>query len=519
MRTQWHEAGQDKRVASPLSLVVSAFAPVTDIRHTLTPQLDTVTQSELWLIDLGAGRNRLGASALAQVYGQLGDEGPDLDQPKRLQAFFMAIQQLNQAGLLLAYHDRSDGGLFTTLVEMAFAARSGLLIDLDQLIKDRSELLPALFSEELGAVIQLRKSDKAQVQKLLEQHQLSTLTHPLGTVAADGWVEIRYQGASLYRQRRSRLQQLWAETSYRIQALRDNSDCADEEFAAIADEQDPGLVVLPAFDVATNPAAPYINIGVRPRVAILREQGVNGQVEMAAAFDRAGFAAIDLHMSEIIAGEVKLTDFKGLVACGGFSYGDVLGAGQGWAKSILFNDRAREEFAAFFARSDSFSLGVCNGCQMMSGLKSLISGADHWPRFLRNRSEQFEARLVLVRVEETPSILLRGMAGSILPITVAHGEGRTEFPGDGSLRASEPTGLIAMRYVDRGHAVSECYPFNPNGSPGGVTGITTTDGRVTIMMPHPERLFRVSQHSWFPAEGSETAPWLRLFQNARAWVS
>ncbi|HQN42188.1 MAG TPA: phosphoribosylformylglycinamidine synthase subunit PurQ, partial [Pseudomonadales bacterium] len=427
MRTQWREAEADKKVVSPLSLIVSAFAPVTDIRHTLTPQLDTGTPSELWLIDLGAGRNRLGASALAQVYGQVGSEGPDLDQSARLSAFFAAIQQLNRAGLLLAYHDRSDGGLFVTLAEMAFAARTGLRIELDRLIKREDELLPALFAEELGAVIQLRDSDREAVTRLLEQHQLLALTHPVASVASDGWLEIRHQGHCLYRQRRSRLQQLWAETSHRIQALRDNSDCADEEFAAITDEQDPGLTVRPSFDSATNPALPYLNLGARPRVAILREQGVNGQVEMAAAFDRAGFDAIDLHMSQLIAGETTLADFKGLVACGGFSYGDVLGAGQGWARSILYNVRAREQFAAFFARVDSFSLGVCNGCQMMSGLKSLIPGADHWPRFLRNRSEQFEARLVLVRVEASPSILLRDMAGSILPITVAHGEGRAVF--------------------------------------------------------------------------------------------
>ncbi len=519
MRTQWREAEADKKVVSPLSLIVSAFAPVTDIRHTLTPQLDTGTPSELWLIDLGAGRNRLGASALAQVYGQVGSEGPDLDQPARLSAFFAAIQQLNRAGLLLAYHDRSDGGLFVTLAEMAFAARTGLRIELDRLIKREDELLPALFAEELGAVIQLRDSDREAVTRLLEQHQLLALTHPVASVASDGWLEIRHQGHCLYRQRRSRLQQLWAETSHRIQALRDNSDCADEEFAAITDEQDPGLTVRPSFDSATNPALPYLNLGARPRVAILREQGVNGQVEMAAAFDRAGFDAIDLHMSQLIAGETTLADFKGLVACGGFSYGDVLGAGQGWARSILYNVRAREQFAAFFARVDRFSLGVCNGCQMMSGLKSLIPGADHWPRFLRNRSEQFEARLVLVRVEASPSILLRDMAGSILPITVAHGEGRAVFSDDGMQQASESAKTVALRYVDHDQRVTERYPFNPNGSPAGITALTSIDGRATIMMPHPERLFRVSQHSWFPSRDGEAAPWLRMFQNARAWVA
>ncbi|HNL25112.1 MAG TPA: phosphoribosylformylglycinamidine synthase, partial [Pseudomonadales bacterium] len=519
MRTQWREAEADKKVVSPLSLIVSAFAPVTDIRHTLTPQLDTGTPSELWLIDLGAGRNRLGASALAQVYGQVGSEGPDLDQSARLSAFFAAIQQLNRAGLLLAYHDRSDGGLFVTLAEMAFAARTGLRIELDRLIKREDELLPALFAEELGAVIQLRDSDREAVTRLLEQHQLLALTHPVASVASDGWLEIRHQGHCLYRQRRSRLQQLWAETSHRIQALRDNSDCADEEFAAITDEQDPGLTVRPSFDSATNPALPYLNLGARPRVAILREQGVNGQVEMAAAFDRAGFDAIDLHMSQLIAGETTLADFKGLVACGGFSYGDVLGAGQGWARSILYNVRAREQFAAFFARVDRFALGVCNGCQMMSGLKSLIPGADHWPRFLRNRSEQFEARLVLVRVEASPSILLRDMAGSILPITVAHGEGRAVFSDDGMQQASESAKTVALRYVDHDQRVTERYPFNPNGSPAGITALTSIDGRATIMMPHPERLFRVSQHSWFPSRDGEAAPWLRMFQNARAWVA
>lgn len=510
MRTVWRDAGAEKSVAAPVSLIVSAFAPVSDVRLALTPQLRG-TDSELLLIDLGAGADRLGGSILAQVFGELGDRVPDVDDPARLRGFVAALQDSLAAGDILAYHDRSDGGLFTTLAEMCFAGRRGIAIALPA---DRDPLA-ALFAEELGAVVEVAPEHVAKVMARFAAAGLRDCILPLGRVTAHQDIVVVAGGREIYRATRAALQRLWAETSYRMQELRDHPECAAQEYAGI--ERTDQLVAQPSFPVADDVAAPFIAMGVRPRVAILREQGVNGQVEMAAAFDRAGFAAIDVHMSDVLAGRVDLASFKGLVACGGFSYGDVLGAGVGWARSVLFNARARDAFAAFFARGDSFALGVCNGCQMLSQLRELIPGAEHWPLFARNRSEQFEARTLLVKVEPSPSVLFAGMAGSLLPIAVAHGEGRAQF-APGAQTAAERAGTVALRYADRYGQPSELYPVNPNGSPGGITGLTTGDGRVTIMMPHPERVFRAVTNSWRPDGWGEDGAWLRLFRNARVFV-
>jgi len=516
MKTVWQEGQEEKTVTAPLSLIISAFAPVLDVRQTLTPQLRTdCGDTDLLLIDLGKGRNRLGGSCLAQVYQQLGHHPADLDDPQAFRAFFDTIQNLNGMGRLLAYHDRSDGGLFVTLCEMAFAGHTGLQIQLDDLGDDP---LASLFSEELGAVVQVRHQDTDEVLAWLHDAGLGHHSHVIGTLAGDDQLRFTYQHQQLLAESRISWQQTWLQTSYQLQALRDNPQCAREEFETVLDRADPGLSVALSFDPAEDITAPYINSGARPRIAILREQGVNGQIEMAAAFDRAGFASIDVHMSDIIEGRRSLQAFQGLVACGGFSYGDVLGAGGGWAKSILFNPRARDEFDAFFHRADTFGLGVCNGCQMMSHLKDMIPGAGHWPRFLRNRSEQFEARFSLVEVLDSPSILLAGMAGSRMPIAVAHGEGRADFETPQATQQTLDAGLVALRYVDHHGQATERYPFNPNGSPRGITGLTSEDGRFTIMMPHPERVFRSVQYSWHPDEWGEDGPWLRLFRNARRWL-
>jgi phosphoribosylformylglycinamidine synthase len=514
MSTVWHEAGQERRVTAPLSLIVSAFAPVTDVRRALTPQLRLDKgDTELLLVDLGMGRHRLGGSALAQVYGQLGDEAPDLDDPAAVKMFFATIQQLNRQGLLLAYHDRSDGGLLVTLLEMAFAGGCGLEVDL----AGQAYASPALlFSEELGAVIQVRKPDVSAVRAAFagSAGHIHTLGHPI----TGSRIVFRRGDQTLFEDTRANLRRVWSETTFALQALRDDPTCAREEHEARCDESDPGISVRLTFDPNQDIAAPLGSHGTRPRVAILREQGVNGQVEMAAAFDRAGFEAVDVHMSDILSGRLDLDSFRGLAACGGFSYGDVLGAGEGWAKSILFHARARAAFEHFFARPDTFTLGVCNGCQAISNLKEIIPGAQDWPRFVRNRSEQFEARLALLRIEEGPSVLLRGMAGSQLPIAVAHGEGRAEFESDTQQANLEKTGLVAARFVNHYGAVASRYPDNPNGSPGGMTAITSADGRVTILMPHPERGFRAVQHSWRPNDWDEDGPWVRLFRNARVFV-
>jgi len=519
MKTRWDEEGAEKSVTSPMSLVVSGFAPVLDVRQTLTPQLRLDKgATDLILIDLGRGQNRMGGSILAQVYGKLGRQAPDVDDAEDLQAFFAVIQGLNADGLLQAYHDRSDGGLLTTVLEMAFAGHCGLNLNLDGLLDDADEVPAVLFNEELGAVIQVRQDDTEIVLAQFSAAGLGDCVAVIGQPINNGYISIRLAGNEVFSGDRRLLQQQWSETSYRIQRLRDNVDCADQEFDALLEEDNPGLSAKLSFDVNQDIAAPYIKRGVRPQVAVLREQGVNGQVEMAAAFDRAGFAAVDVHMSDILSGRISLEDFKGLVACGGFSYGDVLGAGEGWAKSILFNARARDGFQAFFERSDSFALGVCNGCQMMSNLHELVPGSESWPHFVRNRSEQFEARVAMVQVQESPSILLQGMAGSRLPIAIAHGEGHAEFSSAVALQAADRSGTVALRYVDNHGKVTERYPANPNGSPLGITGLTNRDGRVTIMMPHPERVFRAVTNSWRPDEWQEDGGWMRMFRNARVWV-
>jgi phosphoribosylformylglycinamidine synthase len=510
MKTVWEHEGEMREMAAPLSLIISAFAPVTDVNRVLTPQLRTDQgDTDLILIDLGKGANRLGASALAQVYQQLGHEGPDLDDPDMLKRCFELVQELNAEGLILAAHDRSDGGLIVTLAEMAFAGRCGLDVNIDALDADD---LAAVFSEELGLVLQVRHCDCDDVFKSLEDAGLGRHSHVLGSVREDQEIILRRGDEVVLQRTRAELQQAWSETTLRMQSLRDNPDCAAEEFDALADDADPGLHARLSFDPEEDIAAPYLEIN-RPRIAILREQGVNGQQEMAYAFHKAGFECVDVHMSDLLSGRTRLEHFRGLVACGGFSYGDVLGAGEGWAKSILFNSRARDEFQAFFEREDTFSLGVCNGCQMLSNLKELIPGASHWPHFVRNRSEQFEARVAMVEVLESPSILLQGMQGSRMPIAVAHGEGRAEYRGD----AKAGTG-VSLRFVDSRGKVAERYPANPNGSPGGITGLTTDDGRVSIMMPHPERVIRTVQNSWYPDDWGEDGPWMRLFRNARLWV-
>jgi phosphoribosylformylglycinamidine synthase len=543
MRTVWQERVQglvsetvlDKRVLAPTSLIVTALAPVADVRHVLTPQLARGIDSVLILIDLGQGRQRLGGSALAQVVGQVGNAAPDLDDAQALARFFDAIQRLNRDGRLLAYHDRSDGGLFATVCEMAFAGRCGVAVNLDLLTIDphaedwgdykirpeqvsvqRNELtLAAMFNEEAGAVVQVRAADRDAVLGVLREFGLSKFSHVIGKPQAKDTIEFYRDAKCVYGASRAQLQQLWSETGYRIAALRDNPECAVQEFERIARTDDPGLHLRLGFDPAEDIAAPFVARGARPRVAILREQGVNSQTEMAAAFDRAGFDAFDVHMTDVVEGRHKLSDFRGLVACGGFSYGDVLGAGSGWAKSILFRAPLAEQFALFFGRPDTFALGVCNGCQMMSQLKAIIPGAEHWPRFLRNRSEQYEARLSMVEVLESPSVLLAGMAGSRMPIAVAHGEGRAEFASSDQQHAA----IAALRYVDNDGSVTEDYPANPNGSPGGLTGFTSADGRATILMPHPERVFRSVQMSWRDPSLGEDSPWMRLFRNARAWVA
>jgi phosphoribosylformylglycinamidine synthase len=520
MKSVWDQAGSQRSVTAPLSLIISAFARVSDIRKSLTPQLRLDQgECELLLIDLGAGKNRLGASALAQVYGTIGAEPADVDDPAMLRSFFSAIQTLNDEGRLLAYHDRSDGGLFATLCEMSFAAGCGLSIDLQSVASDSSasSILGALFNEELGGVIQIRIEDRDVVFEALGQLGLAEQSHIIGRPSKDDRVEIHLAETELLARTRFELREDWSSTTRQMQRLRDDSESAEEEHASRIDPSNLGLRPIVPYDPSEDIAAPFIARGARPRLAVLREQGVNGQIEMAAAFDRAGFECVDVHMSDIQAGSTTLDGYRGLVACGGFSYGDVLGAGEGWAKSILFNERVRDQFAEFFTRSDSFSLGVCNGCQALSNLRDLIPGAEKWPHFVRNRSEQFESRLAMVKIEPSPSILMRDMVGAQLPIAVAHGEGRAEF-ADGALEQLEASQLVAGRFVDGSGATSLRYPENPNGSPAGITALTTADGRVTIMMPHPERVFRTVQYSWHPEGWDEDSPWMRFFRNARVWV-
>jgi phosphoribosylformylglycinamidine synthase len=542
MKTTWEESGVRKDVTAPLSLIITAFATVMDVRKTLTPQLRTdCGDTELILIDLGQGQNRLGGSALAQVYKQIGNVAPNIDGAagaQHLKKFFNAIQRLNEMGQLLAYHDRSDGGLFVTLCEMAFAGHTGLTVNLDQLCFDPhscdidgSELQPeqlsgrflehllmVLFNEELGAVIQIQTGRRQEVLQVLAEAGLRDVSFIIGQLNKTDEVRLMRNNKPVLAEKRVDLQRAWSETTYQMQKLRDNPDCARQEYDRILNAADPGLQIELCFDANDDIAAPYIQAGARPRIAILREQGVNGHVEMAAAFDRAGFSAIDVHMHDILSGQLSLKDFMGLAACGGFSYGDVLGAGEGWAKSILFNPRAREEFEAFFQRSDTFALGVCNGCQMMSNLHQIIPGAEAWSRFKRNLSEQFEARFVMVEIQPGPSLFFDGMAGSRMPITVAHGEGKIELC---SGQSGDIAPLVTMRFVDNHGQVTEQYPYNPNGSLQGITGLTTPDGRFNVLMPHPERVFRVTQHSWYPgirSDWGEDGPWMRLFRNARKWI-
>ena len=513
MRTAWEEAGEARAVTAPVSLIVSAFAPVRDVHRVATPQLDPVADAVLLLVDLGRGAGRLGGSALCQVYGGLGGAPADIDRPGDLAGLFALVQWGLARGDLLAYHDRSDGGVITTLLEMAFAGRCGLAVDLPE----APSALAALFSEEAGAVLQVPREAVSAWREQAETLGIGDCLSEIGRALPGDGVTVAVVGEPVLDDRRSRLQALWASTSHALQRLRDNPECADEEFARITAE-DPGLHAELSFDPAEDVTAPFVATGQRPRVAVLREQGVNGQVEMAAAFHRAGFAAVDVHMSDLAEGRQDLARFDGLVACGGFSYGDVLGAGEGWAKAIRYNEDLRETFAAFFARGDSFTLGVCNGCQMLSTLRDLVPGAAHWPRFLRNRSEQFEARLSLVRVEPSPSLFLAGMAGSRLPVAVAHGEGRAAFASAADREACEAAGLVALRYLENDASVAERYPANPNGSPAGITGLTSADGRATIMMPHPERVLRGVNFSWAPREWGDDGPWLRLFRNARVWL-
>lgn len=549
MATAWSDGDQSKKVVSPVSLIISAFASVQDVRKTLTPLLNLKgsagesLETELILIDLGRGQNRMAGSILAQVLNQSGKSTPNLEYPEDLKALAAAIIELRKQDKLLAYHDRSDGGLFATIAEMAFASHCGISINVDMIAVDvgqepdhgdaknwaqqvagrrHEQTLRALFNEELGAVIQVRRTDRDAVFAVLRNLGLSAYSHIIGKPNANGRIEIWRDAKNIFAEPREVLQKMWTNTSYQIARLRDNPACADSEFALLDNVSDAGMSPKLTFDIAKDVAAPFIQKGTRPKVAILREQGVNSHVEMAYAVNWAGFDSYDVHMSDLLTGKAKLDDFRGLIACGGFSYGDVLGAGEGWAKTILFNQQLRDQFSAFFTRQDSFALGVCNGCQMMSNLSGIIPGAEAWPKFTRNQSEQYEARLVMAEVLASPSIFTQGMEGSQLPIAIAHGEGFANFSQQGNLEKIQQQGLAALRFVDHQGQPTELYPMNPNGSPGGLTGVTTPDGRFTVMMPHPERVFRSAQMSWCPSEWLDTpdgaSPWLRLFRNARRWA-
>ncbi|AXI83942.1 phosphoribosylformylglycinamidine synthase [Xylella taiwanensis] len=517
MQTQWQADGTTHTAVSPVSLVISAFAPVADVRLQLTPLLRNETNSELWLIGLDSGKQRLGGAVLAQVHAGMeglpafGGEPPDLDTPESLRAFFALIRDARHANLLLAYHDRSDGGAFAALCEMAFVSHVGLDITCDT---HNSDVFRSLFNEELGAIVQVANDDHAAFADLVEQHGLTACTQRIAHPTTTPYIRVVHSGQCLAQWPWETLFEAWWSVTHAIQRLRDNPECADEERDVARTFTAPGLKPKLSFDPAEDVAMPFIATGIRPKVAILREQGINGHIEMAFSFERAGFQSVDIHMSDLITGRVQLSEFVGLAACGGFSYGDVLGAGRGWATSILERAVLRDQFAAFFTRSDRFALGVCNGCQMLSQLKSMIPGAEHWPRFVRNRSEQFEARTALLEVIESPSIFLSGMAGSRLPVAVAHGEGYAMFDNTVDQAAAH----VVLRYIDGHGQAAKQYPLNPNGSPNGITGLTTNDGRITILMPHPERTPRNINLSWSPVDWGEEAPWLRLFRNARVWV-
>lgn len=538
MKTAWQHDGDPRQVAAPVSLIVSAAAPVDDVRCTLTPQLQPSTDTVLILIDLGAGRQRLGGSMLAQVSSQFGNDAPDVDDPAQLASAVRAVHAMNAAGCLLAYHDRSDGGLFAAICEMAFAGHCGVTLNIDVLAMDpvaqdwgdfkirpeqvsvrrNEQTLRALFNEELGIVVQVERARQSEAMNLLRSEGLGAISHIVGKPNERDVVEVWRDARAVFSRPRVELQQAWCEVSWRIARLRDNPDCADQEIGRLTDAADTGLHCHLTFDPAQDIAAPMIATGVRPRIAILREQGVNSQYEMASAFDAAGFIAVDVHMTDLLAGRARLADFKGFAACGGFSYGDVLGGGGGWAKTILHNAALAEQFATFFGRGDSFALGVCNGCQMMSQLAPIIPGASAWPRFGRNLSEQFEGRLVMAEVLDSPSLFFAGMAGSRMPIANAHGEGRAQFASPEALNNAISQRLIAARYVDPQGRPTEAYPHNPNGSPLGINALTTPDGRFTIIMPHPERVRRSVQMSWRPAALGEDSPWMRMFRNARRWL-
>ncbi|HRH27595.1 MAG TPA: phosphoribosylformylglycinamidine synthase, partial [Aquabacterium sp.] len=543
MRTKWSDNGQAKSVTAPVSLIVTAFASIDDVRPTLTPQLITTEHGQsldtsLILIDLGEGKRRMAGSMLAQVLGQFGNEVPDCDNPEMLKATVSAVNALRAQGKLLAYHDRGDGGLWATVCEMAFAGHTGVSLNVDMLVTEgdgisdsradtgdsknwagqvgerRNELtLKALFNEELGVVLQVRTAERDAVMQTLREHGLSKHSHVIGKPNAKQQVEVWRDAKSVFAAPLEQLHKTWDDVSWRIARLRDNPVCADSEHAAMGLANDPGMHVQLSFDPKEDVSAPFIHLA-RPKVAILREQGVNSHVEMSYAMSLGGFDTFDVHMSDLQSGRARLDQFQGFVACGGFSYGDTLGAGEGWARSIMFNPQLAEQFAAFFGRTDTFSLGVCNGCQMLAALSPIIPGAQDWPKFTHNQSTRFEARLSMVEVLDSPSLFFAGMAGSRLPIAVSHGEGFADF----SQRGNEARVKQAMRFVDHTGAPTEAYPLNPNGSPGGLTAVTTADGRFTAMMPHPERVFRNVQMSWTSGDKGEHSPWLRMFRNARKWV-
>jgi phosphoribosylformylglycinamidine synthase len=507
MKTAWLDGTKEKMVVSPVSLIVSAFAPVFDARKTLTPTLNrSLKDSGLIYIDLGLGKNRLGASTFNLVFNEVGDIPPTLDDAKTLKAFFDVIQTLKNENVIEAYHDRSDGGLFATLTEMAFAGRCGLDIDLTNCGNDIKAIL---FNEELGAVIQVQKEHISNTLKKINE-ALKHNAFLIGSISQNQTIHIQHQNETVFKETRSNLQSAWSETSFKMQSMRDNPESALEEFSQISDDLDPGIIPKFDFEIPQSFAIKKM----KPKIAILREQGVNGHVEMAAAFSAAGFEAHDVHMSDIIQGQKSLTDFSALVACGGFSYGDVLGAGEGWAKSILFNSKTRDAFAAFFSRPDTIALGICNGCQMMSNLKEIIPGSALWPHFVKNRSEQFEARFVSVEILKSNSLFFSGMDGAILPIAVAHGEGYTEYQSQTQMNDVLNHQLATLRYVDNYHKGTSAYPMNPNGSPEGINGFTSENGRFSIMMPHPERVYRAVQNSWHPEAWDELAPWYKMFVNA-----
>ena len=523
MKTKWEENGEQKSVTSPMSLLITAFGAVEDIRKTVTPELRTDKgETQLIAIDLSKGKNRLGGSCLAQVYKQLGSDTPDVDSPEVLKGFFNAMQTLVRDEKLIAYHDVSDGGLFTTLVEMAFAGHTGIDVDISKLTSTLGNDLDVLFSEEIGAVIQISESDVDAVNAVFAEFGIEECCTDVGRINNEDTIRFSRDGEVILENSRTYFRTTWAQTTFRMQSLRDNPACAQQEHDVKFDTEDPGLNTELSFDINEDIVADLIAQdavkGTNPRIAILREQGVNSHVEMAASFDRAGFIAIDVHMSDILSGRTDLADFNGLVACGGFSYGDVLGAGEGWAKSILFNKNAKAMFKTFFERETTFTLGVCNGCQMLSNLKEIIPGSEAWPHFVQNKSERFEARFSLVEIQESPSVLFKGMAGSRMPIAVSHGEGHAEFSSEEAIGAANDSGTVSMRYVDNYGQITETYPANPNGSPDGITSLTTKDGRVTIMMPHPERVFRTVANSWHPDEWLEDSPWVRMFRNARAFI-